>query len=131
MPGTPPAQCDYDVVTVAMNTSLGTQAIVGDCGGKTPKGGVIIASRVATALGSTPTSGAMVSMSVWDASGNVRLVACMAETGENVAAANSGRQQNNSNLVQELATVSQTVTVSRRQPLARRPGQRREDDARR
>lgn len=107
MPGTPAAQCDYDVFTIAMNTSLGTQDLVGDCGGKTPKGGVILASR-ATGVGNTPVSGAMISASVWDASGSCRLVSCMAEHGALIAAANSGRRQA-STIVQVLTTTTEAV----------------------
>lgn len=108
MSGTPAAQCDYDVFTVAMNTSIGTQALVGDCGGKTPKGGVVIATR-ATAVGDTPVHGALLSLSLWDASGNVCTVANMAETGAAVAAANAGRSQDDTNIVQILATDAPTI----------------------
>lgn len=108
MPGTPAAQCDYDVATVAVRSGTGTQAITLNCGGKTPKGGVIIATR-ATALGTT-VAGAMISIAVWDAAGTVRLVSCMAEDGALVATANSGRRQSNASLVQELDPGSEAIT---------------------
>jgi len=108
MPGSPAAQCDYDVATVAVRSGTGTQAITLNCGGKTPKGGVMIATR-ATAMG-TAVGGAMISIGVWDAAGNTRLVSCMCENGALVAVANSGRRQANGPIVQELDTGSEALT---------------------
>lgn len=108
MSGSPALQCDYDVVTAVLNSGTGTQAIVGSCGGKTPKGGVLIATR-GTTLGTT-VAGAMISVAVWDSSGNVRLTSCMAENGAVAAAMNSGRRQNNSSILQELSTADETIT---------------------
>lgn len=104
MPG---AQCDYDVFTVAMNTATGTQDLVGDCGGKTPKGYIVLATRGTTM--DTSVAGAMISIGAGDASGNVRLTSCMIEHGALIAAANSGRRQNNANLIQVLTTGDETV----------------------
>lgn len=110
MPGTPAAQCDYDIVAVAMNTVTGTQDIVGNCGGKTPKGGVIISTR-ATAT-NTNTNGASISVSVWDSSGNVRLVSNMSETGALIASYTTGRRHSNSTIVHALTTTSEALDGS-------------------
>lgn len=83
-----PAGVGYSVVSVAMNTGTGSQAITIDCQGKTPKAVAIFATR-GTALG-TPVGGAMLSTG-WSDGTNTRCAANMAEDGAAVASYDTGK----------------------------------------
>ena len=84
MPGT-----GFDVFSVAMNTSTGTQALVGTCEGNTPKAAIVLVTR-ATVVGTITDVGTL-SMGITDGM-TTRSVSHMSEDGQAVASYNTGRR---------------------------------------
>lgn len=79
----------FDVFTVACNTSTGTQALAGSCGGSTPKAAIVIVTR-ATVIG-TVTDGAMMSIGITDGT-ITRAIHAVCEDGGAVATYNTVRR---------------------------------------
>lgn len=84
-------------------------AITVDCGGKTPKGAIVLLTRGDT-LG-TAVDGALISAGVTDGT-NHRCASCMAEDGQAAASTDTGHEGDNVGVVaQILATTSEAVSA--------------------